>query len=374
MTILSRKLDRYGINMIENVQRLFGKEFTHSWLRDTTANNEKVVKHHLETAFDKECVVCKSQVTAMNYMYKNLLEQANKEYDKIKQTIHNQVSNIVKNEMINLGDFNYFTAHAANKDGKDWVEIITFRELIPFRRRPPGGIFYMDMAYGAGKSNFSANADFDIPRRHALNPFAAYLPNQSLENTIKEVTNKIFNQNIKKLYQIYSHIFKQLIINGLFSLWLTSDKVVAVLKPQMYFNNQEQLHYNGDGAVVWEDGSKYYFLNGINVPEEIAITPHRLLNPKLLLTETNAEIRREIVRKIGIERVCDELNAYTKDTYGDYELLLLDIGDRRQRPYLKMKNPSLGVYVIEGVHPQCNTVLQALAWRNGEVDLPQVLT
>lgn len=53
------------------------------------------------------------------------------------------------------------------------------------------------------------------------------------------------------------------------------------------------------------------------------------------------------------------------DQDGDYELLWLGLEDGRTRPYLKMKNPSIGVYHIEGVHPTCRTVRQALNWRNG---------
>ncbi len=89
-----------------------------------------------------------------------------------------------------------------------------------------------------------------------------------------------------------------------------------------------------------------------------------------ILRETNAEIRREIVRKIGIEKVCKDLNAQPISHYRDevngmnYELLLLDLGDGRTRPYLKMRNPSIGVYHIEGVPPEITSAEQALIWRN----------
>jgi len=62
------------------------------------------------------------------------------------------------------------------------------------------------------------------------------------------------------------------------------------------------------------------------------------------------------------------------DRKGDYELLLLDLGDGRRRPYLKMRNPSLGVYHIEGVHPDCSTVVEALRWRNGSDLEPELIS
>ena len=95
----------------------------------------------------------------------------------------------------------------------------------------------------------------------------------------------------------------------------------------------------------------------------------------MILRTTNAEVRREIVRKIGIERACQQLAAKVVDRQGElYELLLLDLGDKRRRPYLKMRNPSLGVYHLEGVHPTCKTVEEALRWRNNSAAQPVILT
>jgi hypothetical protein len=54
--------------------------------------------------------------------------------------------------------------------------------------------------------------------------------------------------------------------------------------------------------------------------------------------------------------------------------LLLNLGDGRNRPYLKMINPSIGTYHIEGVHPECKTVKEALIWRNQSEETPAVLT
>lgn len=136
-----------------------------------------------------------------------------------------------------------------------------------------------------------------------------------------------------------------------------------------------QLHSEHGPAVRWPGGQEEYFvLNGVHVPREIVETPASELNPALILRERNAEVRREIVRKIGIERVCEGLQARCIDSQGDYELLLLNLQDGRSRPYLKMKNPSIGVYHIEGVFPGCETVAQALAWRNQSDVPPSVLT
>jgi hypothetical protein len=110
------------------------------------------------------------------------------------------------------------------------------------------------------------------------------------------------------------------------------------------------------------------------MPKEYVETPWDKLDPKLIIKETNAEVRRELVRKIGIERVVEKLGAKVLDKKGDYELIMLDIGDNNLRPYLKMKNPSIGVYHIEGVQPGCKTVDDALNFRNGTKEKPVILT
>lgn len=160
---------------------------------------------------------------------------------------------------------------------------------------------------------------------------------------------------------------------GLWVYWIKSEGVLALPRPSIRLR-EGRPHGDGVPAASWESGERLYILNGVPVPEEIAVKPARDLDPRLVLTERNAEVRREVVRKIGVERVVTELGAVCVDREGDYELLLLDLGDRRRRPFLKMRNPSVGVYHVEGVHPDCRTVRQALAWRNGTDTPPSVLT
>jgi hypothetical protein len=194
----------------------------------------------------------------------------------------------------------------------------------------------------------------------------------------------------------YSFFEKELKVNFRYSLmplldlWETcgwwiplTDKILISENPQNAFyriieNNPQNgipvLHKDGDAALQFKDGFCVYALNGIRVPKEIALTPRNELDPKLILHETNPEVRREIVRKIGIEQVCQSLNTKTIDRQGDYELLLLDLGDGRRRPYLKMKNPSIGVYHSEGVLPEIVSVKEALDWRNGTEEIPFTIT
>jgi hypothetical protein len=125
------------------------------------------------------------------------------------------------------------------------------------------------------------------------------------------------------------------------------------------------LHNESGPALDYRDGTEIWSLNGVRVPKEIVLASPDDIDPKIITKEPNAEIRREIVRKIGIERILTACNAVVSDSLGLYDLLLLDIGDNRKRPYLKMLNPSTETWHIEGVPIECQTVEQALAWRNG---------
>jgi hypothetical protein len=134
------------------------------------------------------------------------------------------------------------------------------------------------------------------------------------------------------------------------------------------------LHNDKGAAVSYADGFSVYSLNGVRVTRELVETPAEKLDPQLVVKETNAEVRREIVRKIGVERLVQKLGAKTLDKKGNYELLNIDLGENRIRPYLKMLNPSVGTWHIEGVSPGCRTIEQAINWRNQTTETPEVLT
>jgi hypothetical protein len=154
------------------------------------------------------------------------------------------------------------------------------------------------------------------------------------------------------------------------------DICIVSRKPtKIHWDMTRSLLHNETGpAIEYADGFAVYLLNGVRMKKEYVETPWNELDPILVLRETNAEVRRELVRKIGIERLVEKLGCTILDAEGDYELLNVDLKDGRIRPYLKMKNPSIQVYHIEGVHPDCRTVKDALKYRNGTTDSPVKLS
>ena len=143
-------------------------------------------------------------------------------------------------------------------------------------------------------------------------------------------------------------------------------------------NDDGRLHCESGMALAYPDGWGIYALNGIRMREEHIMTPAEKLNPGEILLEKNVEIRRELIRKIGIERFLQVCPHKMLHKSGNYELLSLslsaEISDAR---FLKMVNPSIGCYHVEAVAPECNTVQQAINWRAGNINqewTPEVLT
>jgi hypothetical protein len=96
----------------------------------------------------------------------------------------------------------------------------------------------------------------------------------------------------------------------------------------------------------------------------------------------NVEQRRVILERLGPKSIVRSLGAKTIDTQGDYKLLEVEIpvwngwsSSRRACKFLQMKNPSMDDYHLEGVDNSCNTVEDAIKWRNhGATTLPLALT
>ena len=58
-------------------------------------------------------------------------------------------------------------------------------------------------------------------------------------------------------------------------------------------------------------GFEIYHLDGIQVPKWLVMTDAGKIDPKLALKEKNVDIQREIIRKVGAERMLKACNAKT---------------------------------------------------------------
>ena len=160
------------------------------------------------------------------------------------------------------------------------------------------------------------------------------------------------------------------------NMYPLEDVCIVSKKPvEVHFVDGNYHNENGM-AVRYEDGFGIYMLNGVNVPEWLVMTPVEEMEATKFAEIKNVEVRREFIRKIGIEHLVDELDCELLDKQDDYELVLIDLGgDTGKWPYLKMKNPSLeNTWHIEAVGEECKTVEDALKFRNGSDLKPVQLT
>jgi len=145
---------------------------------------------------------------------------------------------------------------------------------------------------------------------------------------------------------------------------------------ELHRNQRGQLHCDGGPALSYPDGWSLYRLNGVTIPQWLAEKRADEIDCAEFAKIENAEVRREFVRKVGVERIAQQLGADMLDSAKrcpcgcdadtEYELLAVNLGGETGKwPYLKMRNPSIGVWHLEAVPKECRTVSQALNARNG---------
>lgn len=159
--------------------------------------------------------------------------------------------------------------------------------------------------------------------------------------------------------------------------------VIVSQKPRtIKLNEQGQAHCDGGPAIEYSGYGdvKIYMLNGVRVPEWLATTHSAKIDISKYNNISNADVKAEFVRKVGIERMLSTgklLDTYTK--YNDKwwnksEYELWDMHNLFQgvayAPHLKMRNQSVpGVWHVEAVSPECRTLADAIKERLGGMDL-----
>lgn len=159
------------------------------------------------------------------------------------------------------------------------------------------------------------------------------------------------------------------------------DFTIVSQKPtEIHMNENNVLHKDGGPALVYAGMGdiKIYSLNGVTVPEYIATTPEEKLDLEYYNTITNADVKAEFVRKVGIERfkskgkLLDSYVNYDEKKYpwvhrSKYELYDMEclFDGLTTAPYLSMENITSGIYHFEGVSPQCQTLPAAIKERTG---------
>ena len=184
------------------------------------------------------------------------------------------------------------------------------------------------------------------------------------------ILNELFPEKKKEFklfleYNNHSTEFHQIYMFE--GICFVSDFPKAIRK-----NETNHLHSFDSAALEYRDGYSLYYSNGVQMKKEYIETPKDRITKEMFLSEKNVDVRRELSHKMGIDKTIEMLGAEVVDTYiskvgNKYELLMIDFNNNgTKRPYLKMINPSMkDVNHIEGVHPDCKTVQDAIMFRNG---------
>jgi hypothetical protein len=101
---------------------------------------------------------------------------------------------------------------------------------------------------------------------------------------------------------------------------------------------------------------------------EYVMTPSEQLSPDTVLKEKSVDVRRELLRKIGVQRMKDY--GKTIEQAGDYSLIDMAsvFAGTPYAPHLLMLNPSIpDTWHLEGVSPECHSIQQAINWRAGNI-------
>jgi hypothetical protein len=147
-------------------------------------------------------------------------------------------------------------------------------------------------------------------------------------------------------------------------------------------NAAGQLHADCNGPAIeyaGELGDKIYALNGVVVPEKLAVTPSGQLTVDFYNEIANADQKMEFVRKFGVERMLSlgkKIDSYEKYgnewwTRSQYELWDMKVlfPGVSYAPHLKMLNQTTGVWHVEAVSPKCLNLKDALTERFDGIDI-----
>jgi hypothetical protein len=154
-----------------------------------------------------------------------------------------------------------------------------------------------------------------------------------------------------------------------FHWWPRVGVVVCSQRPTYISMVNGRLDADGRKAVEFSDGWGVYSCDGTRLPESYGATKRAEWKAEWLLTEKNAELKRCLIQNIGYDKIAQQLNAKTLDSWEDrgrgglYELVKVG-GDVDVEPILlcKMSCPSTGAPYMIRVPPDITKAYDAITW------------
>lgn len=331
-------------------------------------------KRYFMTVLYNECVAMANAevnriLRVIGKRIKNKIQDTN--YRSIIQSLNRPISANVINNVGSLINLRMIGEHKSSRDRIDEIRK-KIQRLVKKRIRPKASeyIFHVLRHHSFVKAGYSFELDLVkfgqfLAHRYAFCDFVL----KHFDLGFSDIFKEEYNMCRDALTGISGRIF-------------TFDNFCIISRrPKLLKTNSDgQLHSDDSPCVEYHDGIKIYRMNGILIPENFIKKSPDEINVESVLSITNVDVRREVIRKVGLERLIKGRKPIHKSNHEElssYALHRIIIRGNRA-VFLEMKNPSTGDIHVEGVHPDCNTVEGALAWRNnikGENYIaPKILT
>lgn len=148
---------------------------------------------------------------------------------------------------------------------------------------------------------------------------------------------------------------------------LSKTMIAGEYAAVVYDHNRRPHSVNGVPAVKYSDGSEDFYWHGVKIPEFIARRPEEI-SVDLIEAEDNAEIRRVMIERYGLQRYMKDCGAVRihKDECG--ELFKKNMGQGEEAMvFVKVKNStpepdgSIKDYFLR-VPPRTKKAREGIAW------------
>ena len=155
-----------------------------------------------------------------------------------------------------------------------------------------------------------------------------------------------------------------------FHWWPKDGLCVCSHKPTAIYWNKDKtrLHADGRKAVEFSDGWGVYCFDGVRLPDKYGEKKSKDWQSKWILEETNAELKMTLIKGIGYEKMCQDLEAKKVDSWREYELLRIENVDVEPIQLNKMTCPSTGKIHVHRVPPDIKSAREAIKWSNFGID------
>jgi uncharacterized protein DUF6745 len=162
--------------------------------------------------------------------------------------------------------------------------------------------------------------------------------------------------------------WEQAAINGGFRWMHPKFCLVSDFPEVLRLDADNRPHAEFGPSHRWRDGWSIWHLNGVRVEQWMAESHPDDMDARRILQVENVDQRRELIRRMGMERIVSQLEPAVLDTErrevgGEYRLLAVEMNHGEPWRFLQMVNQSTGATHIEAVPRECESVRHALNWR-----------